>query len=275
MGASFATSTKYDFVLRPIQPNTHCRASEGTASHLNSTQRQQRFSKSTFRQLRGINNLGSYAFQLRERRGQEEFSIMEITSWDERYRSGRRAAEDLNAPPTPLLVHTVSNLALKRPSAPANAPLRALDLACGTGRNALWLAEHGWTVTAVDAAPSAIAILKDRATQRSLTIDTRVADLTRSEFPIAPAAWDLIAMCYYLQRDLFEPAKQGIAPGGLLLAIVHVTEPGEEPTAHRLCPGELAGYLAGWEIIHYYEGKPDDPAHQRSVAEIVARRPLE
>ena len=80
-------------------------------------------------------------------------------------------------------------------------------------------------------------------------------------------------MCYYLQRDLFEPAKQGIIPGGILLSIVHITEPGEEPTAHRLKPGELQTYFQGWQILHYFEGKPIDPAHKRSVAEIVAQRP--
>jgi len=46
------------------------------------------------------------------------------------------------------------------------APGRALDLACGTGRNALWLAEHGWMVTAVDRSAEAIAALHDEAKQR-------------------------------------------------------------------------------------------------------------
>ncbi len=61
-------------------------------------------------------------------------------------------------------------------------------------------------------------------------------------------------------------------PGGVLLVIVHIAEPGEEPTQFRLKPGELARYFQGWEILHSYEGKPRDPVHARAVAEIAARK---
>ena len=188
---------------------------------------------------------------------------MEIQSWDERYRSGERRAEDLDARPTPRLVESTENL----------TPGSALDLACGSGRNALWLAEHGWNVTAVDGSPVAIEILRNRASDRGVTLNAKVADLEKSEYRIEPASWNLIAICYYLQRDLFELAKPGVVPGGILISIVHITEPGEEPTAHRLRSGELERYFRGWEILHYREGKPNDTAHQRSVAEIVARKP--
>ena len=103
-------------------------------------------------------------------------------------------------------------------------------------------------------------------------MDARQADLERGEYAIEQSAWDLISICYYLQRNLFEPAKAGIMPGGALLAIVHITEPGEEATNTRARPGELKTYFDGWEILQYYEGKPNDTAHHRSVAEIVARR---
>ena len=65
----------------------------------------------------------------------------------------------------------------------------------------------------------------------------------------------------------------GLVPGGLLLAIVHIAEQGEEPTKTRLMPGELAKYFSDWGIVYRYEGKPHDSNHQRSVAEIAARRP--
>jgi hypothetical protein len=140
----------------------------------------------------------------------------------------------------------------------------------------LWLAEHRWTVTAVDGATDAISILRERAAERGLTpeiLDTRVADLESGQFSIAPEAWDLIAICYYLQRDLFEAVKRGLVRGGVLLAIVHITETGQEPNAHRLRPGELEKYFQSWEILHRYEGIPHDDAHRHAVAEIVARRP--
>ena len=188
---------------------------------------------------------------------------METGEWNARYRSGERAAEDLEASPTPLLVETARRL----------KPGRTLDLACGAGRNALWLAENGWSVTAVDAAEAAIEILRSRSSALGVAVDARVADLEQGEFDIGSSCWDLIAICYYLQRNLIGPAKQGVVPGGTLLVIVHITEPGEEPTGHRLRPGELKNYFDGWEILHHYEGKPNDTAHQRSVAEIVASRP--
>ncbi len=190
---------------------------------------------------------------------------MKTGEWNARYRSGERAAEDLDAAPTPLLIETALRL----------KPGRALDLASGAGRNALWLAEHSWTVTAVDAAEAAIEILRGRAMARGVAVDARVADLEQGEFDIGISSWDLIAICYYLQRNLLAPAKQGVVPGGILLVIVHITDPGEEPTTHRLRPGELKNYFAGWEILHSYEGKPGDAAHQRCVAEIVARRPVD
>jgi tellurite methyltransferase len=189
---------------------------------------------------------------------------MEIHDWNERYRLREHPAEDLDAAPTPLVVATVAKL----------SPGKALDLACGAGRNALWLAEQGWEVTAVDGTQAAIEILRARAMERGLKINSVVADLEKDEFEIEPSRWDLVAMCYYLQRDLFEPAKRGVAPGGILISIVHVNGPGEEDGPHRLLPGQLEQYFAGWEILHHREGKANDTAHRRAVAEIVARPPL-
>jgi SAM-dependent methyltransferase len=188
---------------------------------------------------------------------------MEIHDWDKRYRLREHAASDFEAGPTPLLVETAAKL----------SPGRALDLASGTGRNALWLAEHGWDVTAVDGAQTAIEILRSRAMQRGVKIAAVASDLEKGEFEIESSAWDLIAICYYLQRNLFEPAKRGVSPGGILISIVHVNEPGEADGLFRLHPGEHEKYFVGWEILHLREGQAMDPAHRRAVSEIVARRP--
>jgi tellurite methyltransferase len=189
---------------------------------------------------------------------------MEISGWNERYRTGDRAKEDLEQSPNPLLAEIAAKL----------LPGKALDLACGTGRNAVWLAEHGWRVTAVDGAEAAIGLLQQRAAQRGVTVETQVADLEKGEFRIDPDAWDLILMCFYLQTSLFEPAKRGVKPSGIVLAIVHIAAPGEEPTEHRVRPAELKTYFEDFEILHYREGAPNDPAHKRLSAEIVARRPV-
>lgn len=188
---------------------------------------------------------------------------MDLRGWDERYRTAARPKEDLEAAPVPLLVRTAVDL----------SPGNALDLACGAGRNTLWLASCDWTVTAVDGSTAAIEILRQRASERGLKIDSRVANLERGDFKIEPSSWDLIAICYYLQLDLIESAKEGLKPGGMLIVIVHVADPGEPPTAHRLRPGELLTRFDGWEILHSFEGQPEDAAHRRAVAEVVARRP--
>jgi tellurite methyltransferase len=182
-----------------------------------------------------------------------------LKGWNARYRT-----VTADSAPTPLLVKVASHL----------PPGRALDLACGAGRNALWLAQNGWRVTAVDGAGEAIAILRRNAAAQNLEIDAYVADLERGEFQIEPAAWDFIAMCYYLDRNLFAPAKAGLAPDGILLAIVHVAEAEEPPTKTRALRGELKSFFQDCEILHYFEGRPDDASHRRMVAEIVVRRRL-
>jgi tellurite methyltransferase len=164
-----------------------------------------------------------------------------------------------DAAPVPLLVETVRGM----------KPGRALDLACGAGRNALWLAEQGWSVTAVDGLREAIDSLRQNAAERGVNVETHVADLEKSEYAIEPSRWDLVVISYYLQRDLFEPAKRGVVPGGVLLAIVLLGD-----GRFRAAPGELRGYFSGWEILHDREGDPGDSSPHRAVAEIVARRPL-
>lgn len=184
---------------------------------------------------------------------------MDIAGWEQMYRSGERGAEDA---PTLPLVETVATL----------TPDAAIDLACGSGRNALYLAENGWTVTAVDASPSAIDKLKQRARERGLEVIAQVADLTAADFALPNAAFDLIVIAYYLQRDLFPKLKPALRPGGVVLAIVHILEQGEQMTEKRAAPGELRGFFEGWQILHDYEGPSRDPAHRRPVAEIAARR---
>jgi SAM-dependent methyltransferase len=111
-------------------------------------------------------------------------------------------AANLDPSPAPLLVEIADRL----------PPGRALDLACGAGRNALYLARLGWQVTAVDASSTAIARLREGA--RGLAVDARVADLERREFAIEPDAWDLICDFHYLQRDLFPDIREGVRPAG-------------------------------------------------------------
>ena len=185
-------------------------------------------------------------------------------SWDERYRRG----EHLSDSPAPLIAKAVEKI----------HPGRALDLACGAGRHALFLAERVWRVTAVDASRVAIETVQKQARQRGLNVDARVVDLEKHEFEIQPQSFDLICDCYYLQRDLFPAIRDGVRPGGIVIAIIHIGDDSSDVKPMNpdflLQPGELRRFFAGWEIEHEFEGKPADAPHQRAVAEIVARRPI-
>ncbi len=113
-------------------------------------------------------------------------------NWDERY------AQDANLDftPAPLLVEVAEML----------VPGRALDIASGPGRNALYLAGLGWSVVAVDASGTAIGILRERT----------------AAFAIEPAGYDLIYDFFYLQRNLFPQIREGVRPGGVFTAEIHL-----------------------------------------------------
>jgi SAM-dependent methyltransferase len=185
-----------------------------------------------------------------------------MTDWDERYRRGEHTDDE----PHQLVVEFASKL----------EPGRALDLACGAGRHAIWLAGRGWRVTAVDNSRFAIEILQRRADERGLSIDSRVADLERHEFIIEPEAYDLILNCHYLQRDLFPAIKAGPRVGGTVITVIAMVDddPQIKPmnSAFLLNPGELRAEFVGWELIREFEGKPAGDEHRRAMAEIIARR---
>jgi SAM-dependent methyltransferase len=103
-------------------------------------------------------------------------------------------------------------------------PGRALDLACGPGRNALWLAERGWRVTAVDFSDVALAEARRSGRERGLDIDLVEADVR--EYVPAPAAFDLV-LVFFLhlpapeRRAVLARAAAALAPGGTLLVAAH------------------------------------------------------
>jgi SAM-dependent methyltransferase len=151
-------------------------------------------------------------------------------------------------------------------------PGRALDLACGPGRHAIYLARLGWHVTAVDSSTVAIGLLRSQA--GGLPIDARLADLERGEFAIAPNTYQLICDFLYLQRDLFPQIRAGVHPGGVFAGAIHLFQEGCSATprnpAFLLQPGELRSFFDGWKVLFYSEG--GEPGRSRRTARIIARR---
>lgn len=169
---------------------------------------------------------------------------MSLDDWNRRY----RAREEINDEPAPLLVEAAASV----------SPGRALDLACGAGRNAVWLAHHGWNVVAVDGASEAIRIVH----QLEPRVETRVLDLENGQpLPFEDDSFDLVAKLYYLHRPLFPELRRVLRPGGT--AVVAIRMRGINP---RFCvgPGELRAAFAGWRLLHDREDE---------IAEIVAVKP--
>lgn len=136
---------------------------------------------------------------------------MDSDAWDERY-----AGTELvwSAEPNRFLAAEVGGL----------TPGRALDVACGEGRNAVWLASLGWTVTGVDFSPVGLDKAHRLAQERGVSVEWVTADVTTYEPPAG--AFDLVVVLYlHLPAPalavVLARAAHALAPGGTFLLVAH------------------------------------------------------
>jgi len=137
-------------------------------------------------------------------------SPMDASAWDERYRATGLL---WGAGPNQFLVDEITQASAGR----------ALDVACGEGRNAIWLAEQGWLVTGVDFSPVALTKARALAAERGVEVEWVEAELTTWD---PPTGFDLVVVLYLqLPRDLRRPVlgrmAACVAPGGTLLVVAH------------------------------------------------------
>jgi SAM-dependent methyltransferase len=123
-------------------------------------------------------------------------------------------------------------------------PGRALDLACGEGRNALWLASLGWTATGVDFSERALDKARRLAADRQLTVEWIAGDLL--DFVPPERSYDLVIVFYLQlpadQRNLvFQRAAAAVEPGGTLLVVAHDSRNLAEGYGGPRDPGVLYG----------------------------------
>ncbi len=170
---------------------------------------------------------------------------MDANAWDARYDGD---ALIWTAEPNRFLVAEVDGL----------TPDRALDLACGEGRNAVWLAERGWTVTGVDFSVVGLDKARRLADARRVSVHWEAADVT--EYETTEQGYDLVVVMYLQlpetsRRRAFRHAAASVGPGGTLLVVGHdstnLTDgwggPGDPAVLYG--PDDVTAALDGLQIV--------------------------
>jgi SAM-dependent methyltransferase len=184
----------------------------------------------------------------------------ERTAWDERFRSGDHA--DTERDPFLTRLEDYSEL--------FPTSHHALDIACGAGRNAVWLAEHGWNVTGCDISLEGLRRARALASERGVQVSLFCQDLETAALP--PSRFDLVICFFYLQRNLFPALKAALRPGGLIVCKTYTTDQqrfpgGPRHPLHLLRPQELLDLFRDFRVLVYEEVVKD-----RGVAQLIAQK---
>ena len=184
------------------------------------------------------------------------------TLWDRKYESGLPSLTT----PDPFFVSVYERVIDQLfPSAG-----RALDLATGLGRHALWLAERAWEVSAVDVSEVAIRKLDQAALQLKLKIDLLTGDA--AEYTFEPGRFDLIVLFYHLDRSLFPKIISALNPGGLFVCKMAVhwrpERALENDNFKPLDRNELPSLVRGLQVVEHRERAVRD----RGVVEFVGSK---
>jgi SAM-dependent methyltransferase len=183
--------------------------------------------------------------------------------WDRKYEEGLPSLTK----PDPFFVSTYERHVA--PSFP-NAGV-ALDLAAGLGRHALWLADRGWQVSAVDISSVAIGKLSQAAGRLNVKMKFFTGDAAECKFE--RELFDLIVLYYHFDRSLFPKIVSALNPGGLFLCKMPVNWGTEIALARAnmklLYQDEIVSLLPGLQVIDHHER----PVRDRGVVEIAARKP--
>jgi SAM-dependent methyltransferase len=148
---------------------------------------------------------------------------------------------------------------------------RALDVAGGAGRHAVWLAKRGLRVTLADISDEGSKRARAAADAAGVVLDAVAVDLEEQPLPAGP--WDLVVCFHYLHRQLFASFAASLAPGGTLLAVqptlANLERHPKPGAAFLLAEGELRQLVSPLSIVRYDEGWLEEGRHE---ARVVARR---
>lgn len=190
-------------------------------------------------------------------------SQIDREKWQRRYAAGEYQGR---THPTRLLEDWIHAL-------PRAEGARALDLACGAGRNALYLASQGYRVDAMDISSVALERAAARAAEMGVTVDWIETDL--DDTSIASNRYDLIIISRYVNRALTDDIVAALRDGGHLLYEQHLRTDrdvgGPQSARFRVAPNELLEMFAALRVLYYREAIIDDPdGATMALAQLVA-----
>lgn len=188
-----------------------------------------------------------------------------MTDWDERFRTGQYPQDP---EPSEMLRRYVEALPKGR----------ALDIAAGTGRNAVFLADRGYRVDAVDGSKAGLEIARQRATDRGVgdRLECIRADVPTYEFP--SGVYDLATISFYRAVDRFPDIKAALKEGGVLFVEHHLrttdaVTSGPSGDRYRFAANELLRASLDLTVL-CYEARSEtrDDGREAAIARIVARK---
>mgnify|MGYP003949713305 FL=1 len=184
--------------------------------------------------------------------------------WDQRYREGAYASRNY---PSEFLRNRAELLNIGR----------AMDLACGLGRNSIYLAELGFEVDAIDVSLVGLEIAREKAKERRLLIHWLNEDLV-NDWTIPTQQYDLILMFRFVSSEVLLKLPQLLALGGALIIEEHLEWPqgnvvGPSGNRFRVKPGELMEGCKELDVLFHYEGLVEEPdGSMAALAQIHAKK---
>ncbi len=153
---------------------------------------------------------------------------------------------------------------------------KALDIATGEGRNAVFLAQHGFEVDAVDISEKGLRKAQQLAREKGVRINTTEVDLDL--FQIEKERYDLIADFYFLKRRLIPRIKKGLKKGGRVIFETYILDHrklrarGPKQAKYFLKPNELIRLFKNFRIFFYREGIFREGGRRKAVASLIAEK---
>jgi len=153
---------------------------------------------------------------------------------------------------------------------------KALDIATGEGRNAIFLAQQGFHVDAVDISGEGLKKAEKLAREFEVKIHTVLADL--NTYPIKGGRYNLIVDFYFLDRSLIPKIKKGLKRGGMVIFETYLLEQrtlgttGPKNLKYFLKPNELLFLFKGFRILRYREGIFKESGRKKAIASLIAQK---